>query len=96
MGMSQGLSSSITAVGGTDADGVSLTETRESLTAKREKNYTWRHWKEQGNLINAGYRVIEKWECDDIKTKEKILQKKTKTYPHAIFYDFESFHDSTK
>ena len=97
MGMSQGPSSSMTAVGGTDAAGVSLTETRESLTAKREKNYTWRHWKEQGNLINAGYRVIEKWECDDIKTKEKQKTKKqTKTYPHAIFYDFESFHDSTK
>ena len=47
-------------------------------------------------LINAGHRVIEKWECDDIKTKEKNPQKQTKTYPHAIFYDFESFHDSTK
>ena len=47
-------------------------------------------------LINAGHRVIEKWECDDIKTKEKKPQKQTKTYPHAIFYDFESFHDSTK
>ena len=40
--------------------------------------------------------MIEKWECDDIKTKEKNPQKQTKTYPHAIFYDFESFHDSTK
>ena len=47
-------------------------------------------------LINAGHRVIEKWECDDIKTKEKNPKKQTKTYPHAIFYDFESLHDSTK
>ena len=43
MGMSQEPSSSITAVGGTDAVGVSLTETGEFLTVKQEKNYTWRH-----------------------------------------------------
>ena len=33
-------SSSITAVGGTATAGVLLTETEESPTAKREKNYT--------------------------------------------------------
>ena len=48
------------------------------------------------SLREAGYHVIEKWECDDIKTKEKNPKKQTKTYPHAIFYDFESFQDSTK
>ena len=47
-------------------------------------------------LRRAGYRVIEKWECDDIKTKEKNPEKQTKTYPHAIFYDFEAFQDSTR
>ena len=47
-------------------------------------------------LRKAGYRVIEKWECDDIKTNERNPQKQTKTYPHAIFYDFESYHDRTK
>ena len=47
-------------------------------------------------LIDAGYHVIEQWECDDIKTKEKKTKKQTKTYPHVIYYDFESFHDSTK
>ena len=47
-------------------------------------------------LRKAGYRVIEKWECNDIKTKEKNPKKQTKTYPHTIFYDFESFHDSTR
>ena len=46
-------------------------------------------------LREAGYPVIEKWECDFIKTKEKKTKKQTKTYPHAIFYDFESFQDST-
>ena len=33
-------------------------------------------------FINAGHTVIEKWECDDIKTKEKTLksrQKRTRT-----------------
>ena len=29
-------------------------------------------------LINAGYSVIEKWECDDIKTKEKETPKTDK------------------
>ena len=63
-------------------------KTREELyTATMERTRS---------LRKAGYRVIEKWECDDIKTKEKKPQKQTKTYPHAIFYDFESFHDSTK
>ena len=47
-------------------------------------------------LRKAEYYVIEKWECDDIKTKERNPKKQTKTYPHAIFYDFESFQDSTK
>ena len=47
-------------------------------------------------LRKAGYRVIEKWECDDIKTKETNPEKQTKTYPHAIFYDFEAFQDSTR
>ena len=40
--------------------------------------------------------MIEKWECDDIKTKERNPPKQTKTYPHAIFYDFELYHDKTK
>ena len=30
------------------------------------------------------------------KNQRKSPKKQTKTYPHAIFYDFESFHDSTK
>ena len=47
-------------------------------------------------LRKAGYRVIEKWECADIKTKETNPEKQTKTYPHAIFYDFEAFQDSTR
>ena len=47
-------------------------------------------------LREAGYRVIEKWECEDMKTKERNPQKQTKSYPHFIFYDFESYQDKTK
>ena len=46
-------------------------------------------------LREAGYRVIEKWECDDPKMNVRNPQKQTKTYLHAIFYDFESEHDKT-
>ena len=44
----------------------------------------------------AGYRVIEKWECQNEKTREPLPQKEKRTYPHAIFYDFESYHAKTK
>jgi len=47
-------------------------------------------------LREAGYRVIEKWECEDIKSKERNPQKQTKSYPHFIFYDFETYQDKTK
>ena len=47
-------------------------------------------------LREAGYRVIEKWDFDDMKTNERNPRKQTKTYPHAILYDFESYHDKTK
>ena len=45
-------------------------------------------------LRKAGYRVIEKWECQYKKTNEPSLTKKTKSYPHAIFYDFEALNDT--
>ena len=44
-------------------------------------------------LPEAGFTVIEKWECEDNKTNETLPGKETKSYPHAIFYDFESWHD---
>ena len=40
--------------------------------------------------------MIEKWDFDDMKTNERNPRKQTKTYPHAILYDFESYHDKTK
>ena len=47
-------------------------------------------------MRKAGYRVIEKWECQYEKTNEPCLTKQRKSYPHAIFYDFESLHDTTQ
>ena len=36
-------------------------------------------------LIDAGYHVIEKWECDDIKTKEKQKQKSRQKRTQVLF-----------
>ena len=47
-------------------------------------------------LREAGYHVIEKWECEDEKTKERNPQKQTKSHPHFIFYDFEAYQDKMK
>ena len=46
-------------------------------------------------LRKAGYQVIEKWECQNVKTNKPCLTKQKKSYPHAIFYDFKSLHDKT-
>ena len=47
-------------------------------------------------LRKAGFQVIEDWECQYEKTNERCLTKQTKSYPHAIFYDFESLHATTQ
>jgi len=47
-------------------------------------------------LREAGYRVIEKWKCDNMKTKERNPEKQTKSYRHFIFYDFEAYEEKTK
>ena len=47
-------------------------------------------------LREAGYQVIEQWECDDQNTKERNPQKQTKSYPYFIFYDFEAYQDKKK
>ena len=47
-------------------------------------------------MREAGYRVIEKWECDDQKTHDTLPNLAKRTYPHAILYDFESWHDKSQ
>ena len=45
-------------------------------------------------LKKAGYRVIECWACEvGEKYVEQLPQTQTKSYPHAILYDFEAYGD---
>ena len=45
-------------------------------------------------LRKAGYRVIECWACEvGDKYIEQLPEAKTKSYPHAILYDFEAYGD---
>ena len=48
-------------------------------------------------LRKAGYRVIECWACEvGDKYIEQLPEAKTKSYPHAILYDFEAYGDKNK
>ena len=49
-------------------------------------------------LRKEGYRVVEKWEHEKPTPWENTHCPKleTKTYPHAIVYDFESYQDTSK
>ena len=49
-------------------------------------------------LRKKGYRVVEKWEHEKPTPWENTHCPKveTKTYPHAIVYDFESYQDTSK
>ena len=63
--------------------------TREDLfqTTKRRTAY----------LRKAGYRVIECWACEvGEKYVEQLPQAQTKSYPHAILYDFEAYGDNNQ
>ena len=49
-------------------------------------------------LRDSGYRVVEKWGHEKPTPWENTFcpEKQTKTYPHAIVYDFESYQDTSK
>ena len=48
-------------------------------------------------LRKEGYRVIECWACEvGDKYIEQLPEAKTKSYPHAILYDFEAYGDKNK
>ena len=48
-------------------------------------------------LRKAGYRVIEAWACEvGEKFVEQLPKTQTKSYPHAILYDFEAYGDNNK
>ena len=50
------------------------------------------------DLCDAGYMVVEKWDHEEPTpwAATRCLEKQTKTYPHAIVYDFESYQDTSK
>ncbi|KAL9955049.1 hypothetical protein ACROYT_G042653 [Oculina patagonica] len=45
-------------------------------------------------LRRAGYRVIEAWACEVRENELDAPRAQTKSYPHAILYDFEAYGDS--
>ena len=47
-------------------------------------------------LREAGFQVIEKWECQFQKMREPLPEKRMRPYPHAIFYDFEAYQDKSQ
>ena len=48
-------------------------------------------------LRKSGYKVIECWACEvGDKYVEQLPEAKTKSYPHAILYDFEAYGDKNK
>lgn len=47
-------------------------------------------------LKKAGYNVIETFYCDAKPQKTKAKLKETKTYPHAILYDFKAYGNNNQ
>ena len=43
-----------------------------------------------GYLRKAGYNVVEAWACEVGKIFDELPRTQTKSYPHAILYDFEA------
>ena len=48
------------------------------------------------NLRAAGYNVIEAWSCEVGKININLSKPQTRSYPHAILYDFEAYGDKNK
>ena len=47
-------------------------------------------------LRQLGYDVVEAWDCEVEKIFAELPQLQTRSYPHTIFYDFETFGDKNK
>ena len=48
------------------------------------------------SLRIKGYKVIEALTCEVGTLKGELPKKQTRTYPHAIFYDFEAYGDGNQ
>ena len=49
-----------------------------------------------GYLRKAGYRVVEPWACKVGEIFNELPRTQTKSYPHAILYDFEAYGDNNQ
>ena len=49
-----------------------------------------------GYLRKAGYRVVEAWACEVWEILDELPRTQTKSYPHAILYDFEAYGDNNQ
>ena len=51
-----------------------------------------------GVIRFLGYNLVEKWEHEGPRPwlRDRIPQKRTETYPHAIVYDCEAYQDKSK
>ena len=47
-------------------------------------------------LRAAGYQVIEVWSCEVGKKNIELPRTQTRSYPHAILYDFEAYGDKNQ
>ena len=47
-------------------------------------------------LRAAGYQVIEAWSCEVGKKNIELPRTQTRSYPHAILYDFEAYGDKNQ
>lgn len=47
-------------------------------------------------LRRAGYTVIDMWSHNDVKRSVSLPQPFTRSYPHAILYDFDAYGDKNQ
>ena len=63
-------------------------QTREDLFKATKKRTYY--------LRKAGYFVVEAWACEVGKISDDVPRTQTKSYPHAILYDFEAYGDNNQ
>ena len=63
-------------------------QTREDRFKATQNRTAW--------LRKAGYRVIEVWACEARKSVVDPPRAETKSYPHAILYDFEAYGNNNQ
>ena len=73
------------------------TDKQKNLNNGKTRNETFFATAESTRALREeGYRVIEKWECQEEIARDPLPKQETRTYPHAILYDFKSHHNKTQ